>query len=530
MNKYTNKISMFLCMGALVLGAASCSEPDDIISSVKYDRLFSPTDLGTRVRNRTGVEISWSTRNAKGTKYTIEVATDESFSSIVRTETTEASPYFFFGLDGETEYFIRIKASADGIAESKWSPIAKFTTDTENIYLPLKDGDLQATTVTLRWTEGETVEKIEVLDETGALVKTQTVSAEESAAGAATVTDLKGETTYTFVLKRNGKTRGSIKFTTELDLAGAIKVTADDDWYSILQAGQDGDVFAFMPGEYAAYATDGGTAFSGITLSKSISIKAAKSTDKPVFSGFNFKLEAGVSLDLLNVVFDGNKHSDQFIVYGAAGDIDHLNISGCEISNYVKGFFYLNVAAVINEINIDNCLIHDIVCDGGDFFDSRKGGYNAFNLTNTTIYRSAAKRDVFRYDDASGSVTAASVIKVDHCTFAEVGNGGANYRIFYVRFKGNSISFTNNVVADFNNARGFSEQKNTAVPTFEGNYYFNTQNLVKIADGNTQAIQFFDSKGTVLSESPFKNAAEADYTVINEDVAYEKAGDPRWIK
>ncbi len=517
-------------MGALVLGAASCSEPDDIITSVQYDRLFSPTEVGARVRNRTSVEVSWSTRNAKVDQFTVELSTDEGFSSIARSATAAASPVTIAGLDGETEYFVRVKAAAEGQTESKWSPAAKFTTDTENIYLPLQDGDLQATTVTLRWTPGETVETVEVLDQAGAKVKSQSVSSGESAAGTMVVTDLQGETTYTFVLKRNGKTRGSMTVTTELNLDGATKVTVDDDWYNMLKNANDGDVFAFMPGEYSTYDIEGNGAFSGVTLSKSVSIKAAKSTDKPVFSGFNFKLEAGVSLDLLNVVFDGNKHSDQFIVYAADGDIDHLNISGCEISNYVKGFFYINVAAVINNITIDNCLIHDIECSGGDFFDSRKGGYNAFNLTNTTIYRSAAKRDVFRYDDASGSVTAASVINVDHCTFAEVGNGAANYRIFYVRYKGNTISFTNNVVADFNNARGFSEQKNTAVPTFEGNYYFNTQNLVKIADGNTQAIQFFDSKGTVLSESPFKNAADADYTVTNDDISYLKAGDPRWIK
>ena len=345
MNKYINKISMYLCMGALVLGAASCSEPDDIISSVKYDRLFSPTEIGTRVRNRTDVEISWSTRNAKVDLYTIELATDESFTSIVRLETVEQSPCVMTGLEGETEYFVRVKAAALDVTESKWSPIAKFTTDTENIYKPLQDGDLQATTVTLRWTPGETVEKIEVLDETGALVKTQPVSAEESAAGAATVTELKGETTYTFVLKRNGKTRGSITLTTELDLGGAIKVTPEDNWYAMLQAAEEGAVFAFMPGEYAPV-TDEGTAVTGMTFAKSISIKAAKSSDKPILKGFNIKLNDGVSLDLTNVVLDGNKHSDQFIILGEAGAIDHITITGCEISNYVKGFFYINVAKI----------------------------------------------------------------------------------------------------------------------------------------------------------------------------------------
>ena len=528
MNKYFNKISMCLCMGALVLGAASCSEPDDIITSVQYDRLFSPTEVGARVRNRTAVEVSWQTRNAKVDQYTVEISTDEAFGSIAKSVTAVASPVTIAGLDGETEYFVRVKASAEGIPESKWSPSAKFTTDTENIYLPLQDGDLQATTVTLRWTPGETVEKIEVYDFIGSLVKTQAVSAAESAEGAATVTDLQGETTYTFMLKRNGKTRGAMVLTTELDLAGAIKVTADDNWYNILQAANDGDVFAFMPGEYTPV-TDEGTTATGLTLSKSISIKAAKSSDKPVFKGFNIKLEAGVSLDLLNVVIDGQKHGDQFIVLGGEGAIDHILISGCEISNYVKGFLYINVAAVVNDITIDNSIIYNIECNGGDLFDSRKGGYNKFNLTNSTIYNSAAKRDIFRYDDASSSVTAASAINVDHCTFANVGNGGANYRFFYVRFKGNSITFTNNIVAGFNNKRGFANDSKTNSPEFGGNYYFNTQNLLSLADGNTEKVLFFDTTGKDLAESPFAKG-DNDFTVVNEDVAYDKAGDPRWIK
>lgn len=520
-------------MGALALSAASCSEPDDIITSVQYDRLFSPTDVNARVRNRTAVEVSWSTRNAKVDLYTIELSTDEAFGSIAKSVTAIASPVTIAGLDGETDYFVRVKASAEGIAESKWSPLAKFTTDTENIYKPQQDGDLQATSVTLRWTAGETVEKIEVLDQAGALVKTQEVSSAESAEGVATVTDLQGETTYIFVLKRNGKTRGSITLTTELDLAGAIKVTADDNWYNILQTANDGDVFAFMPGEYIPV-TDEGTTATGLTLSKSISIKAAKSSDKPVLKGFNIKLEAGVSLDLLNIVVDGKNeegkaHGDQFIIYGGNGNIDHLLISGCEISNFAKGFFYINVAAVINDITIDNTVIHDIECNGGDLFDSRKGGYNKFNFTNSTIYNSAAKRDVFRYDDASSSVTAASVINVDHCTFANVGNGGANYRFFYVRFKGNSITFTNNIVAGFNNKRGFANDSKTNSPEFAGNYYFNTQNLLSLADGNTEKVLYFDTTGKNLAESPFAKG-ENDFTLVNEDVAYDKAGDPRWIK
>lgn len=307
-------------------------------------------------------------------------------------------------------------------------------------------------------------------------------------------------------------------------------VTPQDDWFNILTNAEPDEAFKFAPGEYMAYTLEGGTRpFTSIQIKNSLKISAANPADMPVLKGFNFKLKDGASLDLSNLVIDGNYHMDQFIIPTQAGAIDHINISGCEISNYAKGFIYINAASVVNNITIDNCIIHDID-KGGDLFDSRKGGYNEFNLTNSTLYRCVAKRDVFRYDDASATVTATSKIKVDHCTFAEVGNGAADFRIFYVRFKGNSITFTNNIVADFNNNRGFSDQGNTATPEFGGNYYFNTKNLLSLAEGSTGRVRFFDTTGKELSETPFQDAAMADYTVVNADVAKAKAGDPRWIK
>lgn len=528
MNKYINKISMYLCMGALVLGAASCSEPDDIISSVKYDRLFSPTDIEARVENRTGVKISWTTRNAKVDQYTIELATDESFTSIVRLETVKKSPCNISGLEGETEYFVRVKAAALDVTESKWSPIAKFTTDTENIYKPLQDGDLQATTVTLRWTPGETVEKIEVLDETGALVKTQPVSAEESAAGAAKVTDLKGETTYTFVLKRNGKTRGSIKLTTELDLGGAIKVSPDDDWYTMLKNAEPHDVFAFMPGEYVAYAIeDGGSVFKSISFSNDANLKAAKSSNKPIFKGFNLKLNEGVSLDMSNIILDGatldatsgdeKKHEDQAIILTAAGATDHIIITGCEIKNFTKGVLYVNYASAISFVDINNNYIHDIDCSGGDGFDFRNGAANIFSFTNNSVVNvaSVGKRDLFRMDANGNKIVAEGTITITNNNFENVSNDPAK-RILYIRLGEKfPITFSSNVISNTN--AYYTNQKTTKIAEVNNNNYFNAPYFTACEVANAQV----DASGTSKDLDP---KYDAEYFVTNEDLIYYRIG------
>lgn len=510
MNKYFNKISMILCMGALVLGAASCSDPDDIITSVQYDRLFSPTEIGARVRNRTSVEVSWETRNAKVDQFTVELSTDEGFSSVVRSATAVASPVLISGLDGETEYFVRVKASAEGIAESKWSPSAKFTTDTENIYQPLQDGDLQATSVTLRWIPGEVVENIEVLDMAGANVKTQAVSANECAAGAATVTDLQGETTYTFVLKRNGKTRGSINLTTELDLNGAIKVTVDDDWATMLKGAKAGDVFAFMPGTYE------NAEVTNVTLPGSVSIKAAKSTDKPVLKGFNIKLNNGASLDLLNVVLDGNGHADQAILTAEEGAIDHIVISGSEIKNFKKGVLYVNTATAINTIDINHNFIHDIECSGGDGFDLRNGAAEVFTFTNNSIVNVAAegKRDLFRMDANGNKVVAAGTITISNNNFEKV--SANEKRILYIRLGETfPITFTKNVIS--NTSAYYTNQKTTQIETIANNDYFNAPNFLACEVSNAVV----DGSGTSKNIDPKYNA---EYLVTDEDLIYEGIG------
>lgn len=69
-------------------------------------------------------------------------------------------------------------------------------------------------------------------------------------------------------------------------------------------------------------------------------------------------------------MLDGtNTDGSQAIEYKKEGGFGDLTINGCEIRNYIKGLIYINVAAVPNTIKIENSLIHDIVCDGGDFID-----------------------------------------------------------------------------------------------------------------------------------------------------------------
>jgi hypothetical protein len=83
-------------------------------------------------------------------------------------------------------------------------------------------------------------------------------------------------------------------------------------------------------------------------------------------------------------------------------------------------------------------------------------------------------------------------------------------------------------VTDFNNKRGFANQKTTDQdPMLDNNIYFNTKNLISADDTADATISWFDSKGTVL-DPQFKDAAKGDFTIGNDNVKDKKAGDPRW--
>ena len=524
-----NIFSKLMVAGLTLMAIAACGEPDDEITSINYGRNFSPTDVKASVRNRTNVELSWTIMDGIQS-YNVEVFQNDSLTfsgSPVKSFTVspEEVPYTITGLEGETPYSFRVQAISDKAADSKWTG-AYAKTDSEQIFYSVAEDDIKGRQVTLRWPAGEEAATITL--NPGNIV--YTITAADIAAGAATITGLTPETDYTAVMTRaSGKTRGKISFKTGIDLADTdILVKAGEDLAAAVANAPEGYRLVLESGEYnIARGGDTPADFGGsLKITKKLGIKGLSQSDHPVIKG---RIEVQADLDIDQVALDGTgTDGGQCFNFNGEANIDHFSITNSEISNYTKGFFYLNVAIVINTINIDGCVISNIECSGGDLFDSRAGGYNTFNLTNSTIYNSAKSRDVFRMDDASSAVSASPVVKVDHCTFSGVGNGGANYRFFYLRFAGNKISFTNNIVTDFNNKRGFTNQSSTdAEPTLDNNVYFNTQNLMSLADGNTEKVTWFDEKGTEL-DPQFKDAANGDFTLQNDNVKDLKVGDPRW--
>ncbi|PWG78294.1 fibronectin type III domain-containing protein [Pararcticibacter amylolyticus] len=512
------KILIYVWFIAGLTAFSSCSDDVmDEITSVNLSRTLSPTDLGVIVYNKTGARLTWkAVNNAKS--YTLEIFENADFSGSPVKKVDNISfdqvPYTVTALGGETKYFVRVKAVGEGIDDSKWIT-ATFTTDAEQIFQDVSPENLAAKSVKLNWPAGEIATSIVLTP--GNI--NHTVTSEEITAGAATISGLTPETTYTAKLMNGTKTRGTKTFTTLIDLDGAIAVYPTDNFASIIANAAGGETFALMPGEY--------TINADIAISKSISIKGARPSDKPVIKGMAVKLRGNAGLSLKDLVLDGTGalNSNQAIIYDEALDNAYaaLNVENCEIKNYIKGVMYVNVKALIEAVTFRGNIIHHIECNGGDFIDFRTGLAKTFLFENNTVYASAAERDLFRMDNAGSTnfPSINSVITIQTNTFNSVSTGSSR-RFLYIRLATHQIYFTKNIITNTNGY--YTNQASTTITTMADNNYFNALNFTASATANAK-----NDTGVYTTLDPqFTNASQGNFTINNLDLKAKGVGDPRW--
>ncbi len=539
------KYSIFTLAIGLIASASltSCGDASEEITSIPFGRILSPVNLTINNIGETNADIKWALSDG-ATSYNMQIFADDSLSyemagtpaKTISGITAEDLPITVDGLFFDTKYTVYIQSvNEDGVKDSKWNG-AYFRTNTKQFLKNPKPVEIADRSVTLTWEveDGYDVSTIVI----GNI--THTITPEEKEAGQAIIEGLTPETEYTAYMYYNGKQCGNRKFTTIADLEGAILVYPDDNLWKILEGTEeepvvDGSVFALYGGSYDLNVNDNGET-GAAKINKSITIKGIYPTDQPVING-RFELNDGASLTISQVVIDGSKNSttDQIFNYKTAGaDYGVLDIQNSTITGRAdgKGLIYLNVKATVEAINITNSIIYGIECNGGDFIDSRAGLPKAITLSKSTFSNVAKGRDFIRVDDKSGDFAGQNgpVVTVDQCTLYNIGGNASNNRIFYVRFAGNDVTFTNNVVVGTKYKRGFAN--GTAIdlePTLQNNYYYDCENLTSAGGSADATISWFDTEGTIDNPG-FTNADKLDFTLNPNSAAYKgNAGDPRWI-
>ncbi len=533
MNKIFKRISYVLGMACALFTFASCSDPDDELTSVEFDRLFAPTNLEFRV-NQVDVTATWGCISEADTvTYLAELFNDGGALAFqgdpVATYTSSSRSVLMEGLDGATTYSFRVKAVGQ-VKESNWAT-GTFQTATEQIMEAVATEDVGGTYVTLRWPAGEEAATIEVVPTTDASANTvnYTVTADDIANGYAYIEGLTPETDYTATMySASGAIRGQRTFTTTIDTGNM----------TVLHEGATADDLI------AAIAADDGR---GIFLMDALDLELGDFTiDKSVTIAGNpaaistLRVKIGVatavsSITLTNLKLDGSATATQDMrgnfleLTDGAGNLGTLTLNSCEITGYEKNFIYNNNKATIGDIVINNCYIHDGFLTGGDGIDLRGGTLASLNVTNTTFAN--AFRTFLR-----GQATVSGNITFDHCTFYNLCNndtGSNNSGLFRITdAKNSTFTVTNSIFYAIGNdqcsgnagvwARTDGMKVNREV--YDNNYWYNSPNLW----GKLHA----DDNASVATEADpqFVDAANGNLTPQDEDMVYYGAGDPRWLK
>ena len=533
MNKILKKISYALGMGCALFALASCSDPDDELTSVEYDRLFAPTNLEFRV-DQVDVTVNWGCLSEADTvTYVAELFNDGGALTFqgdpVATYTTSTRSLLMEDLSGATTYSFRVKAVGQ-VKESNWAT-GTFQTATEQIMEAVATEDVGGTYVTLRWPAGEEAATIEVVPTTDASTNTvnYTVTADDIANGYAYIEGLTPETDYTATMySASGAIRGQRTFTTTIDTGNMTVLhegaTADDLIAAI--AADDGRGIFLMD------ALD--LELGDFTIDKSITIAG----NPAAISTLRVKIGVATavsSITLTNLKLDGSATATQDMrgnfleLTDGAGNLGTLTLNSCEITGYEKNFIYNNKDATIGDIVINNCYIHDGFLTGGDGIDLRGGTLASLNVTNTTFAN--AFRTFLR-----GQATVSGNITFDHCTFYNLCNndtGSNNSGLFRITdAKNSTFTVTNSIFYAIGNdqcsgnagvwARTDGMKVNREV--YDNNYWYNSPNLW----GKLHA----DDNASVATEADpqFVDAANGNLTPQDEDMVYYGAGDPRWLK
>lgn len=513
-------------IGLVIMISGGCKEIDPVIEELSFDRVFTPVNLTAMIRNKTTVELNWNVRG-DADHYVVELSEDSlKFTSIIKT--VEVAPNQLpvsILLDGQTRYSARVKGvSNSGLSDSKMMMIT-FKTDAENIFFPLDGTDIGATTVTIKWPAGSDVTNFIISE--GNVVRN--ITPQEIAAGVATIAGLAGETNYTVRMMKGTKQRGSVTFKTLIDLGGATAVYPENDLSAVISAAKAGDVLVLFPGDYLSYA-------GKITLNKSISVKGLYPHNKPILH-IQFVLEEGVQeveirdvemngiyIDPLTTLEAKLDHAFQYTTAGAA--YGNLKVIGCNIHDYSKSLFSASsIASSVASIVLDNSIVTNILTEAADFIDFRTSYLESISLKNSTFNNCAPARDFIRLDDASATYPGkVSKVEIDHCTLYKVSNN-ASRRLLYVRFKTNTLSVTNTLIAE--TIGYYTNQSSSAQPECSMNNYFNAPGFV--TGGSTVAGAKFDiSSNYTLLDPGFANAATGNFTLSNQTLIDSNVGDPRW--
>ena len=518
-----SKIYKSAIFGAfMLLGLASvtsCTDDNDWNVDSSYDRLFHSIELSvTPLDDR--AEISFK-KMPNTDYYIVEYSTDSLSNDIPMGGTEHSvvdssfvnSPDSIYNLDGNTEYYIRIKGRSNTGKSSNWKYLDnfKFKTKAEQIITGV---DVTSNTATVNFIAGKTIDAVYVYKSSDDSTKVE-FTPEDMTAGKITITGLKANSSYKVKLWNKENVRGTYSFkTTEAYPEGYELLTL------LLEATSE-KVVVIMPKDatYQMTSTETGEQ-KGLTIPtniKSIYFWGAAGSVS-TWKVKEIKIEGNKDLiRFYNLTLENKDNSADYIInLNTNNNIGSIQFDKCTIQK-TRGIIRLQkgITPAIESINISNCLVDKIGSYGilAAGKDTPKAQIGTINLTNSTITNLSAGAMVA----VSNSMTK---VNVDHCTLYDAVVGG-KYLI--------DTNKNNDIVPNFSNTLiGQSKSLVDATATSYKNapfidvYYTNEYTW-------KSKLQIGDA-ADISSSELWVSPSTGDFTVLDKyQSKYGSFGDPRWV-
>lgn len=545
-------------MMALALSATSCTDGNDWDVDGSLSRLFGLNgDKITVETAETSATVTFSAFTSKAVPspeyYVFEVSKDSLYEGVENAniikfgedKSLTSSPVVLSGLDGDSKYYMRVKAMSSTSNESKWvyyKDGSSFKTKAEQIFNNVEATDLFEDHVNLSWTPGADVTHITYANTNDAEnIQTINLTDEEKAAGKYTLGGLNPTSTYTITIYKNDVKRGQLQVTTpaampaanfKYSLASDVTVISQDLIDEIAEkakaaAGNETNYSATIGipagAKVALYGindSDGGKTNVTIPDGMSVTFFGLAGGDAPTINlDKNFDIAGSHAfIKFQNVKLEENG-AGYFINQSKACTVSEFTLENCEVSNLKTSFFRLqgSDAKSIGKLTLKNSIFTKL-CAGYGFIhvDAGSGAGHVDNveIDGCTFNSICVTGKVFIFSKK----TDMQDITIKNSTFYNCNGNGQYFVDFNVDTFGPSTFTIENCIFGKSADEATNKNIRSKTPATVANS-FRTTDFFKVIKG----VNDTEFSSTQL----FKDPANGDFT-IKAGTLKEKAGDPRW--
>lgn len=546
-------------MMALALSATSCTDGNDWDVDDSLSRLFGLNgDKITVETAETSATVTFSAFTSKTVPspeyYVFEVSKDSLYEGVENAniikfgedKTLTSSPVVLSGLDGDSKYYMRVKAMSSTVNESKWvyyKDGSSFKTKAEQIFNNVEATDLFEDHVNLSWTPGADVTHITYANANDAEnIQTINLTDEEKAAGKYTLAGLQPTSTYNIIIYKNDVKRGQLQITTPAAMPAAnYKCSLSSDVIVISQtlideiaeqakaaAGNERNYSATIGipagAKVALYGTndsDGGKTNVTIPDGMSVTFFGLAGGETPTITlDKNFDIAGSHAfIKFQNVKLEENG-AGYFINQSKACTVSEFTLEDCEVSNVKTSFFRLqnaDEAKSIGKLTLKNSIFTNL-CAGYGFIhvDAGNGVGHLDNveIDGCTFNSICVTGKVFIFSKK----TNMQDITIKNCTFYNCNGNGQYFVDFNVDTFGSNTFTIENCIFGKSADEATNKNIRSKTPATVANS-FRTTDFFKVIKG----VNDTEFSSTQL----FKDPANGDFT-IKAGTLKEKAGDPRW--